>query len=117
MLATAKIVSDAYGGMFPKDTESLRSLPGIGPYTAEAIRAFAYDIPTLSFDTNLEKVFARYYRGSRFLRLSKSEKAEILEAFIKTDLSARTINAALMDFAALVSNNRKALVPIEAYPL
>jgi A/G-specific adenine glycosylase len=61
LLATAKIVANEMGGIFPAETAELVRLPGIGPYTAEAIRAFAFDLPTLSFDTNLEKVFSRYY--------------------------------------------------------
>ncbi len=88
----------------------------MGPYTAEAIRAFAYDIPTLSFDTNLEKIFARYYHGSRFLKLSKSEKSEILEQFISAGYSSRSINAALMDLATLWSKNSKSLVDFTASP-
>lgn len=61
LLATAKTVSYEFGGKFPKESEALRKLPGIGPYTAEAVRAFAFGLPTLPFDTNLEKVFARYH--------------------------------------------------------
>lgn len=107
MLAAAQIVSREHGGIFPKNSESLRALPGVGPYTAEAIRAFAYEIPTLSFDTNLEKIFARYYHGSRFLKLSRDEKSEILEVFEKSNHSARAVNGALMDFASSISNNKK----------
>jgi len=52
----------------------LESLPGVGPYTAAAIQSFAYDKSVLSFDTNLQKIFARYYHGDRFAKLSKTEK-------------------------------------------
>ncbi len=79
LLACAKIVSKEYSGIFPTESANLQNLPGIGPYTAEAIRAFAYNIPTLSFDTNLEKVYSRYYLGSRFLKLSLTQKSEIME--------------------------------------
>jgi A/G-specific adenine glycosylase len=107
LLACAKIVSEKYHGLFPRDTEALQKLPGIGPYTAQAIRAFVYDIPTLSFDTNLEKVFSRYYFGSRFVKFSPSQKAEITDQFVQSGLSSRIINGALMDFATIVSKNSK----------
>lgn len=79
MLRTAKTVVDDFDGIFPKGTENLRKLAGVWPYTAEAIRAFAYDIPTLSFDTNLEKIFSRYYHGNKFQKLTKEEKEDLLE--------------------------------------
>ena len=74
LLKTAQIVTREYSGILPLASELLIKLPGIGPYTAEAIRAFAYDLPTLSFDTNLDKIFARYYHGSRYTQLSKTER-------------------------------------------
>lgn len=110
LLAAAKEVATKHGGVFPKETSALTALPGVGPYTAEAVRAFAYGIPTLPFDTNLEKVYSRYYFGSRFRKLSLAEKTEIAEAFVKTGLPARTVSGAFMDYANLVSANSVAKV-------
>lgn len=92
LLAAARKVATDFGGIFPKETEALRTLPGVGPYTAEAIRAFAYGIPTLPFDTNLEKIFSRYYFGSRFRKLSSEEKSKITSAFLESGLDARTVS-------------------------
>lgn len=92
LLKTAKVVHENFRGAFPKKSEELRSLLGIGAYTAEAIRAFAYGIPTLAFDTNLEKIFARYYHGSRFLKLSAPEKESILSDFLSTGISLSLIH-------------------------
>lgn len=117
LLAAAKAVARDFGGTFPKETHELRSLPGIGPYTAEAIRAFAYGIPTLPFDTNLEKVFSRYYFGTRFQKLTTEEKKEITEAFLQSGFDARAVAGALMDFANTVSLNSVAKVPWDGYPL
>lgn len=114
LLAAAKEVATRFGGVFPRTTEDLRSLPGVGPYTAEAVRAFAYGIPTLPFDTNLEKVFSRYYFGSRFRKLSESEKSAIREAFVATSHDSRTVSGALMDYANLVSANSLGKVAWEA---
>lgn len=44
-------------GRFPKDTESLRALPGVGPYTAAAVSTFAYNQPNVIIETNIRAVF------------------------------------------------------------
>lgn len=100
MLRAAGIVAKDYDGVFPNDTEKLLTLPGVGPYTAAAIRAFAYDEAVLSFDTNLERIFARYYHGSKFIKLSKEQKIQIEADFIASGISGREINAAFMDLGS-----------------
>ncbi|OIO76464.1 hypothetical protein AUJ87_02855 [Candidatus Gracilibacteria bacterium CG1_02_38_174] len=107
MLKTAKIITEEYQGIFPNNTDELKKLPGVGPYTAAAIRAFVYNEKVLSFDTNLEKIFSRFYHGSRFQKLSKEEKTLIEKDFQGTGISGREINAAFMDFGSLVSFNIK----------
>ena len=58
----AMSVSEAFGGHFPEDEDALLSLPGIGPYTAAAIRAIAFDKRAVVVDGNVERVMARLYR-------------------------------------------------------
>ena len=55
--ACAQLVA-ARGG-FPRDIDGLRALPGIGPYTASAIAAIAFGVPTVPVDGNVERVMAR----------------------------------------------------------
>jgi A/G-specific adenine glycosylase len=117
MLKAAKIVQDKYAGVFPKHYPELVSLPWIGPYTAQAILAFWYGKNILAFDTNIEKIFARYYFGSRFTKLSKEFKKEIQKQFEKTKISWRDINAALMDFSSLIDINEKNNIDWNNYPL
>jgi len=117
MLAAAQKVCDDFDGVFPSETDKLRTLPWVWPYTAEAIRAFAYDIPTLSFDTNLEKIFSRYYHGNKFQKLTKDEKSHILSDFIDSGISWRDINNALMDYGATISLNNISGVDWDNYPL
>lgn len=81
-----------------------------------AIRAFVYDEPILSFDTNLEKIFSRYYHGTRFQKLSHDEKIEIEKDFKNTGISGRAMNAAFMDFGSLISLNNKSGIDWEGYP-
>ena len=56
----ALAVSVDYEGNFPQDETSLLALPGIGPYTAAAIQAFAFDRPAIVLDGNVERVMARF---------------------------------------------------------
>ena len=59
--ACARTVAAEHGGRFPDDEAPLRALPGVGPYTAAAIRAIAFDQPASAVDGNVERVIARLY--------------------------------------------------------
>jgi A/G-specific adenine glycosylase len=61
LLACARQVARAHGGIFPRDLAGLRALPGIGPYTAAAVAAIAYDLPAVVVDGNVERVMARLH--------------------------------------------------------
>jgi hypothetical protein len=131
MLEAATQVVDEHNWIFPNTTDTLTTLKWVWPYTAEAIKAFAYNEPTLSFDTNLEKIFSRYYFWNKFRKLTKEEKAELLTQIldfcskspsiplIKGEEAqiARDINNALMDYGATVSLNSIANIDWELYPL
>jgi A/G-specific adenine glycosylase len=59
--ACARAVANRHGGRFPEDEASLSALPGIGPYTAAAIQAIAFDLPASAVDGNVERVIARLH--------------------------------------------------------
>jgi A/G-specific adenine glycosylase len=59
--ACAVAVLRDHGGAFPDTEEGLRTLPGIGPYTAAAIAAIAFDRHTMPVDGNIERVVSRLY--------------------------------------------------------
>lgn len=59
--AAATKVGEDLGGIFPRDCEGLRSLPGVGDYTAQAVRAFAHDEPVPVLDANVIRVVARLF--------------------------------------------------------
>src|SRR3954470_8126577 len=59
--ACAVAVLRDHGGVFPDTEEGLRALPGIGPYTASAIAAIAFDRRTMPVDGNIERVVSRLY--------------------------------------------------------
>jgi len=48
-------------GTFPTSMEDLQKLPGVGPYTAGAIAAFAYNQPVVMLETNIRAVFLHHY--------------------------------------------------------
>jgi A/G-specific adenine glycosylase len=126
ILKTAKMVHREYGWVFPNDTKLLQKLPWVGPYTAEAIRSFGYNIPTLAWDTNLEKVFSRYFHGNKYQKLTTDEKNNIqttLLAFIDSnthqsrDGIARDINNALMDFSSMIDLKNPDQIDWDNYPI
>jgi A/G-specific adenine glycosylase len=56
----ARAVVDAHRGALPADLAALLALPGVGPYTARAVLAFAYERPVGVVDTNVGRVLARW---------------------------------------------------------
>lgn len=61
LLKCARAVAQEHGGRFPDTREGLLALPGIGPYTASAIAAIAFDEPATVVDGNVERVMARLH--------------------------------------------------------
>lgn len=59
--ATARRVVEDHAGTFPSDTKALVALPGIGPATAQGIRAFAFDLPGVYLETNVRTVFLHHF--------------------------------------------------------
>lgn len=96
MLKTAKIVVDQYRGVFPKDIKELRTLPGIGVYTAKAIASFGSNKNYLAWDTNFSRVFGRFFFGSKDAVIFPSD----FEGKIVSE--KRSFNGAIMDFGSLV---------------
>jgi len=77
LLKCARMVVADYGGHFPDNEDALLKLPGIGPYTAAAIAAIAFNQPAAPVDGNIERVLARLFDLHTPLPALKSEiKAE-----------------------------------------
>jgi A/G-specific adenine glycosylase len=60
LLRTARAVVDRHGGQFPSSVAELEKLPGVGPYTARAVAAFAFDAPVPVIDGNVIRVVTRW---------------------------------------------------------
>lgn len=59
--AAAETVCTVYDGVVPSDTAALKALPGIGPATAQGIRAFAFDLPGVYLETNVRTVLLHHF--------------------------------------------------------
>ncbi|MBT6416775.1 A/G-specific adenine glycosylase [Candidatus Puniceispirillum sp.] len=94
-------VAFEHGGIFPRDEVGLRDLPGIGPYTAGAIRAIAFGQKATVVDGNIERVLARQYAVTTPLPAAKAEIGTIYAA-ICPDQRPSDFPQALMDFANAV---------------
>ncbi len=62
LLKCARAVVADHGGVFPGTRAGLLGLPGIGPYTAAAVAAIAFDEAAVVVDGNVERVMARLHR-------------------------------------------------------
>ncbi len=73
LLKCARVVTAEHGGRFPDTATELRTLPGIGPYTAAAISAIAFQRPETVVDGNVERVMARVFSVATPLPAAKPE--------------------------------------------
>ncbi|GII95682.1 A/G-specific adenine glycosylase [Sinosporangium siamense] len=99
------IVAD-HGGEVPSDYTTLRSLPGIGDYTAAAVASFAYGKSHAVLDTNVRRVLARAVSAEEFPpNATTSAERRIAEALIPPVGAARWA-VAVMELGALVCTAR-----------
>jgi A/G-specific adenine glycosylase len=99
--ACARVVAEQHGGKFPETEEGLRSLPGIGPYTAGAIAAIAYDKPHAAVDGNVERVVSRIHAIEAPLPDSKPEIRARAAALVP-ERRAGDFAQAMMDLGATI---------------
>lgn len=98
---TAQAVRDEHGGRFPDLPETLRVLPGIGPYTAGAIACFAFERDVAFMDTNIRRVLQRVFVGPDAAPAADRELLRIGEAALPTG-QGWTWNQAIMELGALI---------------
>src|ERR1700745_2759452 len=104
--ACAGAVLREHGGVFPDTEEGLRALPGIGPYTASAIAAIAFDRRTMPVDGNIERVVSRLYAVEETLPQAKPRIQE-LAATLLAESRAGDSAQALMDLGASICSPKK----------
>ena len=104
--ACAKTIVSEYGCKFPKSSVALRALPGIGPYTAAAIAAIAFNEKATPVDGNIERVTARLFALTQPLPGAKKEIAR-LAATLTPPERPGDFAQALMDLGATVCTPRR----------
>lgn len=95
---TARAVISEHGGAFPQELDSLMNLPGVGRYTAGALRAFASDLPSAVVDGNVARVLSRVmdFSGPVDDTAGQKQMWEWAEALADPKRS-RIYNSALME--------------------
>ena len=101
----AKEIVRDWNGKFPDTEEALLTLPGIGPYTAAAIAAIAFDRPHAAVDGNVERVMARLYAIKTPLPAAKPLIKEKAQSLVPKQ-RAGDFAQALMDLGATICTPR-----------
>jgi A/G-specific adenine glycosylase len=107
----ARMILRDHGGEVPSDLDALLALPGVGDYTARAVRCFAFGIPEPVVDTNVRRVVARLTLGQAEAgpprtRQDMREAQHLLDT-LSTSGEKVTGAAALMELGAVVCTARK----------
>jgi A/G-specific adenine glycosylase len=99
----AKIVMERYGGEMPGDFEALRSLPGIGDYTAGAVASIAFGLPVPAVDGNVLRVLARLTASREDVMKPAARRyfTEIAAGMLPADSPGR-FNQAIMELGETV---------------
>ena len=109
--ACAEAVVRQHGGRFPGSATALKTLPGIGEYTAAAIAAIAYDEPVAAVDGNVERVIARLFAIGAPLpagrRIVREHQARLTPA-----VRAGDYVQAMMDLGATLCTPKRPACPL-----
>ncbi|MBR1933488.1 MAG: A/G-specific adenine glycosylase [Prevotella sp.] len=89
-------------GQFPSTMEGIRSLKGVGDYTAAAIGSMAFDLPAAVVDGNVYRVLSRHFGISTPINSTEGKKefAQLAQALLP-ESAAAAYNQAIMDFGAI----------------
>lgn len=104
----ATAITERHGGVVPADVEALLALPGVGPYTARAVAAFAYGVRTPVVDVNTRRVLARGIEGRAAAGPARTRhELALMESLLPADPArARLVNAGTMELGQTICLNR-----------
>jgi A/G-specific adenine glycosylase len=108
LLACARAVAAHHGGVFPSTETGLRALPGLGPYTAAAVAAIAFDEATNVVDGNVERVMARLFAVEAPLPDVKPELKRLAATLVRDERPGDWAQA-LMDLGATICRPKQPL--------
>jgi A/G-specific adenine glycosylase len=104
--ALARSVVERHAGRLPSDTGALLALPGIGPYTAAAVRAFAFERDDAAVDVNVRRVVHRVKLGVEYPPRAAERELDTLAIAAIPSGSAHDWNSAMMDLGATLCTAR-----------
>jgi A/G-specific adenine glycosylase len=104
--ACAKVIVERHGGQFPRTLAELAELPGLGPYTAAAIAAIAFDARATPVDGNVERVITRLFACEEELPAAKPVIRKLAES-LTPDARTGDFAQALMDLGATICTPKK----------
>ena len=107
--AAAVVCVTQFGGAVPSDVADLRSLPGVGEYTAAAVAAFAFGQRHPVLDTNVRRVQARWLDGTESpltTSVTALERSRALDLLPTNGPDAAGLSVAFMELGALVCSAR-----------
>ena len=102
----AQTVRERHDGELPSRLEELRSLPGIGPYTASAIRAFGFNIDDAPVDTNVRRIVNRFFIGLEYPHTASAREITDRAGGLVPQGRAHDWSSALMDLGATICTAR-----------
>ncbi len=105
---TAQIVRLKFKGRLPSTIYELKSLPGIGDYTANAIMAIAFNKPFIPLDGNIERVIKRFLNLKLVNEVSKENLIKE-KKILGTSTRSSDYAQALMELGALVCRPKNPL--------
>ena len=94
----AEAIMERYGGVVPELPEELITLPGVGPYTAGAVAAFAFRRPVVFIETNIRRAFIHHFFPDRE-HVRDDELLPLVETTLDRE-NPREWYYALMDYGA-----------------
>lgn len=96
-------VAASHGGVLPGDPEAIGRLPGVGPYIAGAVASFAFDLPAIALDANINRVLARLFNVRTAIDTAAgADQIRAAAAALLPETGGRLHTSALMELGALV---------------
>ena len=101
MFDSSKIIAEkSFDGLYP----NFQQLPGVGPYTENAILSFAYNEKVITQDVNVKRIISRYFGVD-----NPREYIDAVSPLLLKNTNSRKLNQALMDFGSSICKPRSPL--------
>ena len=109
MRKAARTMLERFGGKLPRTPAELRTLPGIGDYTAASVASICFGVPEPVVDGNVARVFARFFllRDDFSAQPPRRRLADRLRPHIEASGAPSDFNQAMMELGALVCTPRR----------